>query len=966
MALQIGSSVTLSNGQPARILFLTTLFGQDYADVFIEPAGPIQRVLLGEIQARSDPIADLAQGRGLIAPMFVAKVTAHGLQSLFSQPGVLSAANFRITPLPHQVLAVDFVMGQFKPRAILADEVGLGKTIEAAMIFEELKLRHQARRVLIITPAGLTRQWQDEMAQKFGEKFVLMDRSLFATLREMHGQETNLWKLHDQVITSLDFIKPRRIHPDLSEREKVRRETHNHQVFENMVAAGWDVAIIDEAHKLSKDEDGKETARYQIGESLSEAVPVFLLLTATPHQGKPKKFLHLLNLVDPLLFNRVEHLTPKRVSKIVWRTRKRAAIDANKKTLFKQRIADIYPVDRSAAQYDLERELYKKVSEYVSTNYNRALGRNDRAFGFLMILFQRMLTSSTQAITDSIEKRLKMLMRWQEGLEDEEQVKAAAAEFDEQEAFDQEAEEIMDGLLEGLAGIINRAELSKEIIILNELLDLGKRTLKGSDSKAAALLTIIDEVCRREGPATKFLIFTEFVSSQKMIKQTLQGLGYKVVLIHGGMDMDERTIARQEFAGEAQFMVSTDAGGEGVNLQFAHVMVNYDMPWNPMKLEQRIGRLDRIGQTHNVIVLNLMITDTVEQRVREVLEGKLGIIRKQYGDDKLADILSTLQEEFQFDKLFIDAVARREAQATDLEYIGQQIYERARQILDQDDLLLPQAQAELNAYEQRLVEVTPERLRSLLIGYLGANNEVLNEYSRRAGVYHFDIPENGGKAHYADVVFERQKAVDDDGLTYLHLNHPLIQRLLAELTTVHAPALAQLRLKPGSIPAISLPASGGLWSLFILTAGQPGFPGRDRRELVSIFTNADGTFLPRVAKTILALSPEQAETAYAPLADGILVQLSGLAQKEAERQSANIFSEIQLAHADQVERERQKLEQYYHQQEEAIRQIAIENIRLAKQKELFEHRRADLDTLTARTHLMPDLQLAALAWVVSS
>lgn len=963
MALSIGSPITLPSGQSARILSLTSLFGQEYADVFIEPAGPMQRVLVSEIKQRSDPLSDLAQGRGLSAPLFVAKVTAHGLQTLMSQPGVLSAANFRITPLPHQVLAVDFVMGQFKPRAILADEVGLGKTIEAAMIFEELKLRHQARRVLIITPAGLTRQWQDELAQKFGEKFVLMDRAMFGALREMYGQESNLWKLHDQVITSLDFIKPRRIHPELSEREQKRREAHNRQVFENMVAAGWDVVIMDEAHKLSKDEDGKETARYKIGESLSAAVPVFLLLTATPHQGKPRKFLHLLNLVDPLSFTRVEDLRPERVSSIVWRTRKRAAIDGSRKKLFKQRITDIYPVDRSSPEYDMERDLYKRVSDYVSTNYNRALGRNDRAFGFLMILFQRMLTSSTQAITESIEKRLKLLGRWQEGLGDEEQFKAESApEFDEQEAFDLDAQEVMDDLLKDVAGVINRAELSKEILILNELLQLARRALKGTDSKVTALLTIVDEIRRREGPATKFLIFTEFVATQKMLKATLEGLGYKVVLIHGGMDLNERTIARQEFAGEAQFMVSTDAGGEGVNLQFAHVMVNYDLPWNPMKLEQRIGRLDRIGQTHNVIVLNLLITETVEQRVRQVLENKLNIIRSQYGDDKLADILSTLQEEFQFDKLFMDAVARRQAQAADLEQMGQQIYERARQILEQDELLLPQAQAELNAYEQRLVEVTPERLRSLVSGYLAAHGEALNEYSRRTGIFHFDIPENGGKAHYADVVFERQKAVDDDGLTYLHLNHPLVQRLLAELTVDGAPALAQLRLRAVSSALNGIPAAGGLWSLFILEARQPG--GWERRELVSIVTGADGQNLPRSAKSLLALTPDQVETAYAPISNENLTQLSSQAQREAERLSADRFSEIQLAHAEQIERERQKLEQFYRQQEIAIRQIGIENIRLGKQKELFERRRADLDALSAKSQLVPDLRLVCMAWII--
>lgn len=959
MTFSIGSSVSTSSGQSARILSLTSLFGQDYADVFIEPAGPLQRMLVSDLQMRSDPFADLSQGRGLPAPFFLAHIAAHYLNSLKSQPGVLSAANFRITPLPHQVLAVDFVLGQFKPRALIADEVGLGKTIEAAMIFEELKLRRQARRALIITPAGLTRQWQDELAQKFGEKFVLMDRNMFSALREMHGKETNLWKLHDQVITSLDFLKPRKIYSDLSEPEKKRREEHNRQIFENLVNAGWDVVIMDEAHKLSKDVDGKESARYKVGEALSEAVPVFLLLTATPHQGKPKKFLHLLSLVDPLSFTREEDLNPQNVSKIVWRTRKRAAIDGNRKKLFMQRVTDVYPVDRSSVEYALERELYDKVSEYIRDNYNRAFRKNDRAFGFLMVLFQRMLTSSTQAIHDSMEKRLKMLARIQDEAEEDAQAALFAQdEFDEEEAYDQDADLILDDLLGNVPGVVSRAELAKEIVILSGLVKIARVVLKGTDSKVAALLNIIDEIRRREGPNTKFLIFTEFVATQKMLSATLRELGYKVVVIHGGCDISERTIARHEFSEDAQFMVSTDAGGEGVNLQFAHVMVNYDMPWNPMKLEQRIGRLDRIGQTHNVIVLNLMIMETIENRVREVLESKLTIVRTQYGDDKLADILSTLQEEFQFDKLYMEALAFRQAQAADLEKIGVQIFERARQILDQDDLLLPQAQAELNAYEKFLVEVSPDRLKTLVEGQLSHHGEIMNEYARRSGVYHFNLPENGGKAHYAEVVFERQKALDDDSLTYLHMNHPLVQRLMDEIMARPGQALAQVRVKLND-----LPNNGGFWALFILEISQPS--GLERSEMVPVFVGADGASQPRLAKAILNLTPAQVDSAYVPMAADALAGLSQLARQEAERTSANLFSEIQITHAEKIERERQKLEQFYRQQESAIRLIGIENIRSAKQREMFEHRRADLDALDRRSQLVPELKMVGMAWVVS-
>ena len=962
MKLNIGDTVLLPSTQKARIIALIRLFGFEYVDLYIEPSGPIRRVPISELKVTSEVVEGSAQNNSAPAPLFLSTITAHHLKALLTQQGLLSAANFRITPLPHQILAVDFVLGKFRPRAIIAEEVGLGKTIEAAMIYEELKLRHQAKRVLIITPAGLTRQWQDELKQKFSESFALMDRTLFSAMREIHGQDANLWLQSERVITSLDFIKPQKVSPLLNPRERQRRESHNREVFENLIAANWDMVIIDEAHKLSKEVDGSETARYKIGEALAAAVPVFLLLTATPHQGKPGKFLHLLNLVDPYGFTRVEDLHPDKVREVVWRTSKRAAVDGQKKPLFKQRITDIYPVDPSRPEFELERKLYDEVSAYVSDNYNRALGRNDRAFTFLMILFQRMLTSSTQAIADSLDKRLKKLSGWQENLEKSDANGSSNGDFDEEKAEDEDAQELLNELID-VTGVVNNLELGREIEILKRLLDLARRVLKGSDSKMVALLDIIDEIRRREGPTTKFLVFTEFVSTQTVLRKMLEGLGYKLVCINGGMNMDERIIARQEFSADAQFMISTDAGGEGVNLQFCHVMVNYDLPWNPAKLEQRIGRLDRIGQEHNVLVINLLTQGTVEQRVREVLESKLAIIRKQYGEDKLADILSTLQEEFRFDKLFIEALAKREAEAVELESIGDQIYNRARQILDQDDLLLPHAQAEIDQYQKRLVEIAPNQIRSLLTGYLLAHGEKLTEYSRRQGVFYFDLPKaDGSKEHYGEVVFDRDSAIKDDGVTFLHLNHPIIEQLLEQLTRESNPLAAQMRLRPDS-PQGKLITRGaqGIWAVYVLQA--TNHTDVNRQELVPVYIDNVGVSQPRLAQSLLSLTPEQVDTAFVPLDPNEVTRIKDMAWKIAESQASDRFSEIQLEHAEQTSAEQKKVEQYYRQQEGAVRQIAIENIRLAKQRELLERRRADIDTLQKRIQLVPDLKLIGLAYI---
>ena len=236
----------------------------------------------------------------------------------------------------------------------------------------------------------------------------------------------------------------------------------------------------------------------------------------------------------------------------------------------------------------------------------------------------------------------------------------------------------------------------------------------------------------------------------------------------------------------------------GINLQFCHVIVNYDLPWNPMKLEQRIGRLDRIGQEHNVLVFNLVMEDTVENRVREILEEKLNRIAAQFGEDKLADILSTLQDEFNFDRLYLDAMVRRQAESAELESVAQQMYERAQRILEQDNLLLPQSQASASEAQERLARVPPERVRDLVTGYLAANGARLQEYARRPGVYYFDAPsadaEDGqsssGKTHFAT----SEPARGHDALP-LHLNH----RLSKDYGRVQTADVPSLRLRAPSL-----------------------------------------------------------------------------------------------------------------------------------------------------------------------
>jgi len=998
----IGDLVTQRRDSTAgagRVVAADTLFGQTYLEVYFPATGQVTRRPADDFEPWGDLFDRLATGQVAPAPAFLARLIARQLQALMTQQGVLSAANFRITPLPHQILAVDFILGQSlrNPRCLIADEVGLGKTIEAAMVYEELKLRGLARRALIIVPSGLTHQWQQELEQKFGEEFVIFDRSMLDALRHLHGQEANLWQQHDRIITSIDFIKPRTIRPDLSPDELARRERHNREVSQATVEAGWDVVIVDEAHKLSKHADGTETARYKIGKRMADRAPVFLLLTATPHQGDAGRFFHLLNLVDPYAFATLKDLTPDRVRQIMVRNKKRAAVDTQGNRLFKQRITTFYPVDRSGPEHAVERELYERVTEYVAENYDLALQRNDRAFGFLMILYQRMVTSSSRAIRQALSNRLARLRTLQGMLDTLAPLEQKRApDFDEQAALDESAERLLEQL-QALAGVVDEAGLQQEMALIGDLVYLAKQATTGrQDAKFKVLLRIVDEICRRQrDPTTKFLVFTEFVATQEYIAEALRGCGYEVVCINGQVKPEDRVVTREAFRTNAQFMISTDAGGEGVNLQFCHVLINYDLPWNPMRLEQRIGRLDRIGQEHDVLVFNMLVEDTVEDRVRQVLERKLALIREQFGEDRLADILSTLQDDFNFDRIFIDAVRKQESEAAQLKALAQQIYERAKAILESDDLLLPQTASPLSLGgrgaggegRKRLVEISAERVRGLVQCYLEVHGEQLDAYTRRPGVYYFDLPagdSSGAKTHYANVVFDRALALEDDSLDFFHINHPTVRQILERLdspgangadgtlaylcvTTDEAPVRdAHVDQGLALSPSASLGTNSveGLWTLYSLRITND--EGLHRAELLSFFADRDGESHPRLARWLSGLSerdPTRFTQGYGSLEDWDLPALRFRLDELAEAMAHERFLAERVALGEQLAREREKAVGYFKAQEAAVRQIAIDNIRQARLTDLYRRRQEALTALQRRGELVPDLELEQVAVV---
>ncbi len=507
-----------------------------------------------------------------------------------------------VVPLPHQIRALSRAISGDWVRYLLADEVGLGKTIEAGLIMRELKLRGLVTRTLVVAPKGLVTQWVAEMHTHFGEDFRLLIPSDFSAYRHIAPSD-NLWRSHPQVICSMDAVKPIDSRRGWSAAQVA---SYNRERFEDLTAAGWDLVIVDEAHRLGGSTD--QVARYKLGQGLAEAAPYLLLLSATPHQGKTDAFHRLLSLIDTEAFPDVGSVTQERVRPYVIRTEKRRAIDTDGQPLFSPRRTQLTSVAWEA-RHRAQARLYDAVTQYVRQGYNQALQENRHYIGFLMLLMQRLVTSSTRAIRTTLTRRLEALDTPQEQL--------TLFPMSVDEWVDLDGQEQLDTLLTS-----RLTALQNERAEVRLLLDAARRCEQaGPDAKDEALLDWIYRLRQEEGEAElKVLIFTEFVPTQEMLQQFLANRGFTVVCLNGSMDMDERTRVQGAFATDVQKLISTDAGGEGLNLQFCHVVINYDIPWNPMRLEQRIGRVDRIGQEHTVRAVNFVLQDSVEHRVREVLE----------------------------------------------------------------------------------------------------------------------------------------------------------------------------------------------------------------------------------------------------------------------------------------------------------------------------------------------------------
>ena len=698
---------------------------------------------------------------------------------------------------------------------------------------------------------------------------------------------------------------------------------YNRSRFEDLITAGWDLVVVDEAHRLGGSTN--QVARYKLGKGLAEAAPYVLLLSATPHQGKTDAFHRLMNLLDADAFPDLDSVSRERVAQYVIRTEKRKAIDADGKPLFKPRRTQMVPVAWES-RHHLQQLLYEAVSDYVREGYNQALRVKKRHIGFLMILMQRLVVSSTRAIRTTLERRLAALkegeqqasLRMAELENSEEESESLDAEM--AELYDMDGQELLDELLKS-----HVSALQCEGSQVETLLDAAVRCEQGGpDAKAEALIDWIYELQAEEDePDLKVLIFTEFVPTQQMLKGFLEARGISVVTLNGSMDMEERKQAQDAFCKSHRVLVSTDAGGEGLNLQFAHVIINYDLPWNPMRLEQRIGRVDRIGQPKTVRAINFVFKDSVEFRVREVLEQKLAVIFNEFGIDKTGDVLDSTQAGEMFEDMFASAILNPDGIETSVNHTVARLRNEIQQVRETSAIYGISDEPDVQAAERLRSHPLPHWVERMTVGYLNSHGGAA---SRKRSWWELNWPDG---QEYRKAVFNAREADRLTNATLLNLENNRVRGLALNLPQIAAGQ---------PLPCVSvggLPASiSGLWGLFEIRL-QAGMYQKTqllhipmvRRGYVSVFLSEEGKlFLPtaRHIWDMLQTAEVQVQTTIGQN-DSIIVYER--LQEAAEHAGQDMFDALQQAHLASVAREEERGIVSFASRRKAIERVGLPEVR---------------------------------------
>lgn len=731
---------------------------------------------------------------------------AHTLPVMESASALTSA---RIDLLPHQVVLTHRIATASPRRYLIADEVGLGKTIEAALILRELASRGELTRALMVVPAGLVNNWHRELNEVFN-----LDFEVFGSEGDITDRKTNAFAKHDRLIASIDTLK------------------RSARIKRLLDAPRWDLVVFDEAHHLTAHRTGgkvRKTENYKLAEALKDHARDLLLLSATPHQGNHFQFWMLAQLLNPTLFGSPEDMLENRhrLNTVMFRRTKADACQPDGSPLFARR----WVHTESFLMNQEERLFYEKLREYLEDGFDlaRRHGNQGRALGFLMAIFQKIAASSFAAVRRTLKRRLLMLTLHEAFLRDKEldiegreRLTEEARELIHEEfglqrdsvggsevdrvladlkyrlvkKLDEEALEMASDPYGSEYSATHAEEAASAVVDLHlpeerlRIGDLLRIFPQQRETKAKKLLDGLGHLWRQNGNE-KIVIFATYLGTVDLIAREIDQAypGQGVVVLRGG-NHGAKLAAERKFRLKdgPRVLVCTAAGREGLNLQFARILFNFDLPWNPMDMEQRIGRIHRYGQNHTAQVYNLVLSDTIEGRIFLLLDEKLAEIARTVGkvddqgnvaEDLRAQILGQLSERLNYDRLYQEALSDPELKRTQVELEAALSNSReARQVVF--DLFQDLDGFSLDDY-QPFSDVSSSLNR--LVRFLSAAVADRQQKLLKMDEETYDLVTIEGK-HRARFTLNRDTATSRDDLELMGLDHPLIQEELGRWRSV--------------------------------------------------------------------------------------------------------------------------------------------------------------------------------------
>ena len=786
---ELGQGVVL---EPSRDGYLRAFFSVGERRV---PVDSLQRQL-----SRSERILRSVEGGTERSHKAWLSYEAHALPVMESASALTSA---KIDLLPHQVVLTHRIATASPRRYLIADEVGLGKTIETALILRELASRGELNRALMVVPAGLVNNWHRELNEVFNLNF-----EVFGSEGDITDRKTNAFAKHDRLIASIDTLKrPARIKKLLD-------------------APRWDLVVFDEAHHLTAIRTGgkvKKTENYKLAEALKDHSRDLLLLSATPHQGNHFQFWMLAQLLNPTLFSSPDEMLEHRhrLNTVMFRRTKADACQTDGSPLFARR----WVHTESFLMNHEERAFYEKLREYLEDGFDlaRRQGNQGRALGFLMAIFQKIAASSFAAVRRTLKRRLLMLTLHEAHLRDKE------LDIDGRERLTNEARAMIHEQYELSHDIMGRSEVDRILADLkyrlikkldDEALEMAsdsygnEYSMAQAEEAASAVVELhlpeerlrIDDLLRifphqretkaqklldglgflwRQNPQEKIVIFATYLGTVDLIAREIEQAypGQGVAVLRGG-DHGAKLAAERKFRLKdgPRVLVCTAAGREGLNLQFARILFNFDLPWNPMDVEQRIGRIHRYGQNHTAQVYNLVLSDTIEGRIYLMLDEKLAEIARTVGkvddqgnvaEDLRAQILGQLSERLNYDRLYQEALSDPELKRTHVELeAALSNSQEARQVVF--DLFQDLEGFSLDDYKP-FSDVSSSLDR--LVRFLSA--AIANRLQRLVKIsddtYNLEMSDGTPRAKFT---LNRDTATSNENIELLGIDHPLIQEEL--------------------------------------------------------------------------------------------------------------------------------------------------------------------------------------------